>query len=154
MPPMGKSPHRYLRASKAGVLSMPNFRTWILPLATALAISAPLSAQAGVLDGVTKFLGLSKPAPVEDIPAPTADAPTTIAAPGSIAETISLSDYATPSLPTAAVAQLPQPAVETPLKKLFCVEYARALTGFNIFGDAKFWWERARNIYAPVGTQA
>lgn len=133
---------------------MPNFRTWILPLATALVIAAPLSAQAGVFDGVTKFLGLNKPAPVEDIPAPTVDAPVTVTAPGSISETINLSDYATPSLPTAVVSQLPQPTVETPLKKLFCVEYARALTGLNIFGDAKFWWGRAKNLYARIATPA
>jgi hypothetical protein len=135
---------------------MPNFRTWILPLATALCVAAPLSAQAGVTDDVAKFFGLSfsKPAPVEDIPAPTADAPAIVTAPGSIAETISLSDYATPSLPTVAVSQLVQPSVETPLHKLFCVEYARALTGLNIFGDAKFWWERARTLYARIATPA
>jgi hypothetical protein len=135
---------------------MPNFRTWILPLATALCVAAPLSAQAGVTDDVAKFFGLSfsKPAPVEDIPAPTADAPAIVTAPGSIAETISLSDYATPSLPTVAVSQLVQPSVETPLHKLFCVEYARTLTGLNIFGDAKFWWERARTLYARIATPA
>ncbi len=53
-----------------------------------------------------------------------------------------------------AVAQLPEPSVETPLHKLFCVEYARGLTGLNIFGDAKFWWERARNLYARIATPA
>ena len=138
---------------------MLKFRTWILPLATVLVIAAPLSAQAGILDGVslggvTKFFGLGKPAPVEDIPAPTADGPVTVTAPGSIAETINLSNFATPSLPTTVVSQLPQPTTETPLKKLFCVEYARALTGFAIFGDAKFWWERARNLYARIATPA
>ena len=135
---------------------MPNAKSWILPLATVLAIAAPLSAQAGVTDDVAKFFGLSvsKPAPVEDIPAPTADGPVAVAASGSIAETISLSDTATPSLPTMAVSQLVQPSVETPLHKLFCVEYARALTGLNIFGDAKFWWDRARNLYARVTVPA
>ena len=132
---------------------MPSFRTWILPLAAAFAIVAPLSAQASITDEVANFLGFTKPAPVEDIPAPTADAPpVTVTAPGSIAATINLSDFATPSLPTAAVSQLTQPSVETPLKKLFCVEYARALTGLAIFGDAKYWWERARNLYARVAT--
>lgn len=129
---------------------MPTFRTWTLPLATIMALAAPLSAQASITDDVARFLGLTKAAPVEDIPAPTADAPVTVTAPGSIAETVNLSDLATPSLPSIAVSQLPQPSVETPLKKLFCVEYARALTGLNIFGDAKYWWERARNLYARV----
>jgi hypothetical protein len=133
---------------------MPNFRTWILPLATALIISVPLSAQAGVADDLTNFFGLSHRAPAEDIPAPTVDAPVTITASGSIADTINLSDYATPSPPTVATAQLPQPTVETPLHKLFCVEYARALSGLNIFGDAKYWWDRARTLYARIATPA
>lgn len=133
---------------------MPTFRTWTLPLAIALSLAASLSAQASVIDDAARFLGLSKPAPAEDIPAPTADAPVTVTAPGSIAATINLNDLATPSLPTVAVAQLPQPSVETPLKKLFCVEYARALTGLNIFGDAKYWWDRARNLYARVTAPA
>jgi len=133
---------------------MPSFRTWILPLAAAMSIAAPLSAQASVTEEVANFLGLGKPAPVEDIPAPTADEPVTVSAPGSISATIKLSDFATPSLPTTVVSQLPQPSVEMPLKKLFCVEYARALTGLAIFGDAKYWWERARNLYARVTTPA
>jgi hypothetical protein len=135
---------------------MPNAKPWILPLAIALVMSASFSAQAGVTDDVAKFFGLSfsKPAPVEDIPAPTADGPAAIAAPGSIAEIISLSDTATPSFPMAVVSQLPQPSVETPLHRLFCVEYARTLTGLNIFGDAKFWWDRARNLYARVTVPA
>jgi hypothetical protein len=133
---------------------MPNSPFWILPLAAALILAAPLSAQAGVTDDVARFFGLGASAPAEDIPAPTADGPMAIAAPGSIAETISLSDTATPSFPTTVVSQLPQPSVETPLHKLFCVEYARALTGLNIFGDAKFWWDRARNLYARVTVPA
>jgi len=155
MPPMGG----YLASAsrvqaKPECSHMPSVRTWILPLAAALSIAAPLSAQASITDAVANFLGLARPAPVEDIPAPTADEPVTVTAPGSIAATINLSDFATPSLPTTVVSQLTQPSVETPLKKLFCVEYARALTGLNIFGDAKFWWERARNLYARVATPA
>jgi hypothetical protein len=40
------------------------------------------------------------------------------------------------------------PSVETPLRRLFCVEYARMRSGLTVFGDAKYWWERARNLYA------
>ena len=43
---------------------MPSFRTWILPLAAALSIAAPLSAQASITDEVANFLGLGKPAPL------------------------------------------------------------------------------------------
>jgi hypothetical protein len=43
---------------------------------------------------------------------------------------------------------LPAPSVEKADKRLFCVEFARNLSGLNIFGDAKYWWDRARNLYA------
>ena len=39
------------------------------------------------------------------------------------------------------------PSVEKPLKRLYCVEYARLRSGLAIFGDAKLWWGRARNLY-------
>lgn len=133
---------------------MPTFRTWLLPLAAALLFSAPLSANAGVTDDVANFLGFSAKAPADDIPPPTADAPVSVTAPESIAGTVNFNDFAVPSLPTVAVSQLPAPSIETPLHKLFCVEYARALTGLNIFGDAKYWWERARTLYARIATPA
>jgi len=46
-----------------------------------------------------------------------------------------------------AVAQVAAPSVETPLHRLFCVEYARMRSGLAVFGDAKHWWDRARNLY-------
>ena len=64
-----------------------------------------------------------------------------------------------PSLPvvvdTAAPPRLPAaiataPSVETPLRRLFCVEYARMRSGLAMFGDAKHWWERAKNLYARM----
>ena len=39
------------------------------------------------------------------------------------------------------------PSVEKPWKRLYCVEYARLRSGLAIFGDAKLWWSRARNLY-------
>jgi hypothetical protein len=53
-----------------------------------------------------------------------------------------------PHLP--AVAALPAPSVEKPLHRLFCVEYARMRSGLAVFGDARHWWERARNLYARL----
>lgn len=63
-----------------------------------------------------------------------------------------------PAAPVTAVAAVTAPEVpalvrETPrvdrsLKKVFCVEYARMRSGLAVFGDAKQWWERARNLYA------
>ena len=40
------------------------------------------------------------------------------------------------------------PSIEKPLHHLYCVEYARVRSGLEIFGDAKLWWTRARNIYS------
>lgn len=42
------------------------------------------------------------------------------------------------------------PSVETPLHRLFCVEYARMRSGLEVFGDARHWWARAKNIYARL----
>ena len=53
-----------------------------------------------------------------------------------------------PRLPV--VVAVAPPSVETPLRRLFCVEYARMRSGLAVFGDAKFWWARARNLYARV----
>lgn len=134
---------------------MPTSRSYLLPLAVAFILaSQSLSAEAGVTDRVANFFGFGPKAPVEDIPAPTADGPVMVTAPGSIRETVNLADFLTPSLPSVAVAQLPEPSIETPLKKLFCAEYARAISGLNIFGDAKYWWGRAKNLYARVSRPA
>jgi hypothetical protein len=133
---------------------MPMLRSWILPLAVSAGLLVPLSAQASIAGDLTRFFDLGPKTPVEDIPAPTADVPVAVSAPNSIALNIELKDFSVPSFPTVAVSELPAPSVETPLRKLFCVEYARAITGLNIFGDAKFWWERARNLYARIGTPA
>ena len=53
-----------------------------------------------------------------------------------------------PQLPV--VTAVSAPSVETPLRRLFCVEYARMRSGLAVFGDAKTWWERARNLYTRV----
>ncbi|HVV28076.1 MAG TPA: CHAP domain-containing protein [Rhizomicrobium sp.] len=44
----------------------------------------------------------------------------------------------------------PAPSVETPLHRLFCVEYARMRSGLAVFGDARHWWARAKNVYARM----
>jgi hypothetical protein len=60
---------------------------------------------------------------------------------------VAIDDAAPPRLP-AAVATAP--SVETPLRRLFCVEYARMRSGLSVFGDARHWWERAKNLYARL----
>jgi surface antigen len=46
------------------------------------------------------------------------------------------------------------PSVEWPLKHLYCVEYARLRSGLAVFGDAKLWWSRAKNLYAEFAEPA
>jgi len=55
-------------------------------------------------------------------------------------------DATLPQLPVVTAAS--PPSVETPLHRLFCVEYARMRSGLAVFGDAKTWWTRAKNLYA------
>lgn len=97
---------------------------------------APLSAQADTIAG-----------------AMTADAANPIRAlrfENFSAHVAELAKLDMPTLPSVAVAELPEPSIEIPLKRLFCVEYARARSGLAVFGDAKFWWSRAKNLYARV----
>jgi hypothetical protein len=54
---------------------------------------------------------------------------------------------APPRLPAVVAAA---PTVETPLHRLFCVEYARMRSGLAVFGDARHWWDRAKNLYARL----
>lgn len=56
---------------------------------------------------------------------------------------------------TSSVADAePAPSVETPLHHLYCVEYARVRSGFQIFGDAKNWWQKAKNFYSEITAPA
>ena len=74
-----------------------------------------------------------------------------VTVPETALQATTLPEFNIPSLPSVAVAELPDPSVEKPLKKLFCVEYARARSGLAVFGDAKFWWARAKTLYARLG---
>ena len=56
-------------------------------------------------------------------------------------------DARPPHLPVVAALT---PSVEIPLRRLFCVEYARMRSGLAVFGDAKHWWARAKNLYARL----
>lgn len=54
---------------------------------------------------------------------------------------------ASPPADAGAAQPAQSPTVEWPLKRLYCVEYARLRSGLAVFGDAKLWWSRARNLY-------
>jgi CHAP domain-containing protein len=63
--------------------------------------------------------------------------------------TAPVAEASLPGLPVAW--DPPTPRTETPLHHLFCVEYARIRSGFNIVGDAKQWWQHAAsNLYNHV----
>ncbi len=34
--------------------------------------------------------------------------------------------------------------------QVFCVEYARLRSGLAVFGDAKYWWARAKDLYTRM----
>lgn len=129
----------------------------------------PLPATAGVLDftshqlgqvsagvsthlgAVWNFLGSSQPETglptVESTPmVRIAPLPQHLEAKAPVAPKLVLAELALPHLP--APRALPAPSVEKAGKRLFCVEFARNLSGLNIFGDAKYWWARAKNAYA------
>jgi CHAP domain len=69
-----------------------------------------------------------------------------IAASGPLTKPVALAGLTLPALPA--------PSVEIPLRKLFCVEYARMRSGLQIFGDAKYWWARAKALYARMARPA
>ena len=142
---------------------MPLTKRTIRTLVAGFLALAPMSAQASVIGDAIGFLGRTaeKLVPSGEQPAVAAEQPATdqtiaplpapvlSARPIFTARGAELSELAaTPGLPTVAVAELPAPSVETPLHKLFCVEYARARSGLAVFGDAKLWWTKARNLYA------
>jgi len=105
------------------------------------------------LGAVWNFLGSSQPetglATVETTPmVRIVPMPRTLQAKAAAPEHhVMLAELSLPRIMAAARA-LPAPSVEKADKRLFCVEFARNLSGLNIFGDAKYWWERARNLYA------
>jgi len=147
MPPMGLRQHRHVPASKAGVPPLIILIRMTLPLIAMLLALVPLSAKANV-----RFV--DNTALVSVLANRTADGRFPIAAPGSITKLVQLTESSMPALPTIAVAELPQPSIETPLRKLFCVEYARIRSGLAVFGDAKFWWSRAKNLYVRMAAPA
>jgi CHAP domain len=116
------------------------------PLIVSLAIIAPVSAQASI-----GHHGPKLPRPGQMIGAEINIGGTfPITASGRLAKPVALASLALPeiSLP------LPAPSVEIPLRKLFCVEYARMRSGLKIFGDAKYWWARAKALYARMAMPA
>jgi hypothetical protein len=132
-----------------------------LNFAVAALVLVPLSAQGAdrpvsnltpALTGITKdvisFLGFgANQANNPTDPQPVIERPKAEITPREIAPAAIADMGALPHLPVVAAAA---PSVEAPLHRLFCVEYARMRSGLAVFGDARHWWERARNLYARL----
>ena len=48
------------------------------------------------------------------------------------------------------IAPVATPTIVKSARHIFCVEYARLASGITIFGDAKTWWDKARQSYAQL----
>jgi hypothetical protein len=46
------------------------------------------------------------------------------------------------------------PTIIRSVRHLYCVEYARLASGIAIFGDARTWWDKARQSYAQLTNPA
>ena len=128
----------------------------ILALATAAPLLAPVAAQASIRDTVSHLLDQVVSVVHPDAVTPSSSvimlpAAKKISAPEEAAFQAGLPEFNMPALPSIVVAELPEPSVEIPLKKLACVEYARARSGLAVFGDAKYWWARAKSLYTRLG---
>jgi hypothetical protein len=42
------------------------------------------------------------------------------------------------------------PTIVKPGRQIYCVEFARLVSGIAIFGDARSWWDKARELYAQA----
>jgi hypothetical protein len=110
-------------------------------------VGATLDSVWGFLSAPLKQERASLPAPLEATPMVRLEPlPRHIAARPAPEGRLVLANIALPHLPARAAP--PSPSVEKAIKKLACVEYARALSGLKIFGDARTWWARAKNLYA------
>lgn len=102
------------------------------------------------IGAIWSFLGSSEPETGMLMPVdvtPSVLLPRTVEARPTPEARLVLAEAAAPVLP-AVLREPPKPSYEKSSKFLQCVEYARSLTGLKIFGDARHWWERAKNLYA------
>ncbi len=63
---------------------------------------------------------------------------------------IALSDPTLSVISEDKVAASETPTIVRPARRIYCVEFARLVSGIALFGDAKTWWNQARNVYAQL----
>jgi hypothetical protein len=119
-------------------------------LASAPAEAAPERPLSDLTHEVVSFFGFGPDqANNPTDPQPVAEHQKAELTPREIAPTpVTALDSPPPRLPV--VTAISAPTTETPLRRLFCVEYARMRSGLAVFGDAKTWWARAKDLYARV----
>jgi len=119
-------------------------------LAPAPALAAPGRPLSDITQEIVSFFGFgpdqaNNPTDLQPVPQSVFELPKAELTPREIAPA-PVTSVDAPRL--AVVAAVAPPSVETPLHRLFCVEYARMRSGLAVFGDAKTWWTRAKNLYA------
>jgi len=112
---------------------------------------------------------LSAPASAKSIPVPIArpDADdSSVSAPALAPVAVNAADLTIPRLPKFAIAAVAPaaddpdtddtgggaPSIVTPEHWLYCVQFARAISGIDIQGDARTWWDRAKGLYDRMTT--
>ncbi len=114
-----------------------NHKTW-LSLGLAIALLAPSGAWARKSHNVLATMPV--PLRLEEL---SYAAPAIAMAPPPL-----LGVQLTAMIPTSV--SVGEPIVQSSLQRLSCVPYARLRSGLQIFGDARLWWNKARDLYAQL----
>ncbi|HEY2032984.1 MAG TPA: CHAP domain-containing protein [Rhizomicrobium sp.] len=104
------------------------------------------TAEASVLD----FLKSAGQSETEATPAIIGGTATTV----SDADDAALGEIPDPAPVAANPALTAAPTVERMAQHLYCVQYARLRSGLQIFGDAKYWWSKAADLYNRMAQPA
>jgi hypothetical protein len=70
--------------------------------------------------------------------------------PGLLDSGVVLSDPTLSIISEDKVAVADTPTIVRPGRRIFCVEFARLVSGITLFGDARTWWDQARTAYAQL----
>jgi hypothetical protein len=108
----------------------------------ALSAIAATPADAGIFDFLKSSHATEAPAPIP------AQQPAATVADNADDAALGEVPIPSPKPDTAVRAATAAPMVEWAAKHLYCVEYARIRSGLQIFGDAKYWWGKAADMYA------
>jgi hypothetical protein len=74
--------------------------------------------------------------------------------PGLLESGVVLSDPTLSIISEDKVAFADTPTIVRPGRHIYCVEFARLVSGIALFGDARTWWDQARTAYAQLTNPA